>query len=180
LVSEKYDGVRAVWDGRVLRFRSGLAIAAPAGFVARLPGVPLDGELWLGRSRVEALSAPVRRQRPDAQAWRELRCMVFELPGEGGDFGSRARRIAALVRHQGFAQLQAVEQLSLASPRTAQCRQDEVVAAGGAGLMLHRAMRATKPGAVRRCSSSSRCTMPRRGRPALGPGRVAAQAGSGR
>ena len=139
LVSEKYDGVRAVWDGRVLRFRSGLAIAAPADFVARLPGVPLDGELWLGRSRVEALSAPVRRQRPDAQAWRELRCMVFELPGEGGDVGSRARRIAALVRHQGFAQLQAVEQLSLDSPRTAQCRQDEVVAAGGAGLMLHRA-----------------------------------------
>jgi DNA ligase-1 len=139
LVSEKYDGVRAVWDGRVLRFRSGLAIAAPADFVARLPGVPLDGELWLGRGRFEALSGLVRRQRPDAQAWRELRYMGFELPGEGGDFASRARRIAALVRHQGFAQLQAVEQLSLDSPRTLQRRLDEVVAAGGEGLMLHRA-----------------------------------------
>jgi len=139
LVSEKYHGVRAVWDGRVLRFRSGRAIAAPADFVARLPGVPLDGELWLGRGRFEALSGLVRRQRPDAQAWRELRYMGFELPGEGGDFASRARRIAALVRHQGFAQLQAVEQLSLDSPRTLQRRLDEVVAAGGEGLMLHRA-----------------------------------------
>ena len=29
LVSEKLDGVRAVWDGRVLRFRSGRVLAAP-------------------------------------------------------------------------------------------------------------------------------------------------------
>ena len=27
LVSEKYDGVRAVWDGRTLRFRSGRPVA---------------------------------------------------------------------------------------------------------------------------------------------------------
>jgi DNA ligase 1 len=139
LVSEKYDGVRAVWDGRALRFRSGLAIAAPADFVARLPAVPLDGELWLGRGRFEALSGLVRRQLPDAQGWRQLRYMVFELPGEGGDFASRATRIAALVQHHGFAQLQAVEQVRLESPQALQRRLDEVVAGGGEGLMLHRA-----------------------------------------
>jgi DNA ligase 1 len=32
LVSEKLDGVRAVWDGQSLRFRSGRAIAAPGPF----------------------------------------------------------------------------------------------------------------------------------------------------
>ena len=62
LVSEKLDGVRALWDGRVLRFRSGGLIAAPAWFTARLPAEPLDGELWLGRGRFEALSGGVRRQ----------------------------------------------------------------------------------------------------------------------
>ena len=31
-VSEKLDGVRAIWDGKVLRFRSGLLINAPFGF----------------------------------------------------------------------------------------------------------------------------------------------------
>ena len=30
LVSEKYDGVRAVWNGRVLRFRAGLVHRAAA------------------------------------------------------------------------------------------------------------------------------------------------------
>ena len=38
LVSEKFDGVRAVWDGRTLRFRSGLPVNAPDWFLARLPG----------------------------------------------------------------------------------------------------------------------------------------------
>ena len=97
LVSEKYDGVRAVWDGRTLRFRSGLPIAAPAEFVARLPAVPLDGELWLDRGRFEALSGLVRRQRSDAAAWRQLRYMVFELPGASGSFAARAQRIATLA-----------------------------------------------------------------------------------
>ena len=68
LVSEKYDGVRAVWDGRALRTRHGQIIQAPAAFLARLPAqVPLDGELWLGRGhgRFDAVSALVRRRRPD-------------------------------------------------------------------------------------------------------------------
>ena len=139
LVSEKFDGVRALWDGRVLRFRSGLAVAAPEAFVERLPAVPLDGELWLGRGRFEALSGLVRRQSPDAAAWRELRYMVFELPGAAGSFAERAQRIASVVRQAGWLQLQAVEQAMLGSPQALQRRLDEVVGAGGEGLMLHRA-----------------------------------------
>ena len=38
LVSEKFDGVRAIWDGKVLRFRSGNIVNAPAWFIAKLPG----------------------------------------------------------------------------------------------------------------------------------------------
>jgi DNA ligase 1 len=44
-VSEKLDGVRAVWNGRELRFRSGRLIAAPAWFTERFPDQPLDREL---------------------------------------------------------------------------------------------------------------------------------------
>jgi len=139
LVSEKYDGVRALWNGRTLRFRSGLPIAAPAEFLDRLPTVPLDGELWLGRGRFEALSGLVRRQTPDAAAWGQLRYMVFDLPGASGSFASRAHRITALAQQSGWPQLQAVEQQVLDSPQALRRRLDEVVAAGGEGLMLHRA-----------------------------------------
>ena len=80
LVSEKLDGVRALWDGDRLRFRSGRPIAAPAWMLAGLPGVALDGELWLGRQRFDALSGIVRKQSPLDSEWRSVRYMVFDLP----------------------------------------------------------------------------------------------------
>lgn len=97
LVSEKYDGVRAWWDGHVLRFRSGLTVAAPASFLQALPAVPLDGELWLGRGRFDELSGIVRRIQPDEAVWRDVRYMVFELPGTEGRFDERARALRHLL-----------------------------------------------------------------------------------
>jgi len=73
LVSEKYDGVRAVWDGATMRFRSGLPIALPAWFAAELPRCPLDGELWLGRGRFEQTAGAVRRTAGAHEEWRGMR-----------------------------------------------------------------------------------------------------------
>lgn len=143
LVSEKLDGVRAVWDGRqTLRFRSGRIIVAPAEFLARLPRQPLDGELWLGRGRFEALAAAVRRQQPDAAQWREIRYGLFDLPQAPGPFSERAARLQALVGEgQGDtgATLFALPQWRIDSRAALRQRLDDVVRAGGEGLVLHRA-----------------------------------------
>jgi DNA ligase-1 len=139
LVSEKLDGVRALWDGRTMRFRSGALIAAPSGFLARLPAQPLDGELWLGRGRFDELSGGVRRAQPDDALWRDLRYQVFELPAAGGSFAQRADALQALCRQQGFAALRALPQQPVADRATLQRQLDAVVAAGGEGLVLHRA-----------------------------------------
>jgi len=139
LASEKLDGVRAFWDGQRLRFRSGLPVAAPAWFTERLPPVALDGELWMGRGRFEALSGAVRRSRPEDAEWRALRYMVFELPGGAGTFADRTRRLAAGVRGIGWPQLQAIEQEELPDRAALQRRLAEVLRQGGEGLMLHRA-----------------------------------------
>lgn len=139
LVSEKYDGVRALWDGTALRFRSGLPVAAPRWFVDRLPAEALDGELWLGRGRFEALAAAVRRRRPDDAEWRNVRYMVFDLPRGEGDFAARAARIAAIVHRSGWPQLVAVSQDRVEGRPALHRRLEEVVAGGGEGLVLHRA-----------------------------------------
>lgn len=138
-VSEKYDGVRALWDGHNLRFRSGLPVAAPAWFTARLPATPLDGELWLGRGRFEALVGVVRKAAPADDEWRALRYMVFDLPGASGPFAERAARIEALVHELAWPQLVAVPQLTLPDRAALARRFDAVVQGGGEGLMLHRA-----------------------------------------
>lgn len=139
LLSEKLDGVRAHWDGKALRFRSGQVISAPPWFTDRLPKQPLDGELWIGRGTFDRLSGLVRRDEPDEAAWREVRYMIFELPGAHGSFAERARRIREIVAAAGVPWLLAVEQFRLPDQRTLRKKLAEVVQAGGEGLMLHRA-----------------------------------------
>ena len=139
LVSEKYDGVRGLWDGRQMRFRSGRLLNAPAFFTARLPSIALDGELWLGRQRFDAVSALLRSTAPDERLWRELRYMVFELPGASGNFNDRARQIEVIARQADWPQLVAVQQEPVSDHLALQRRLAQTVAQGGEGLMLHRA-----------------------------------------
>ena len=146
LVSEKLDGVRAFWDGTRLRFRSGRPIAAPDWFTAALPRVALDGELWLGRGQFDHLSGTVRRSVPVDAEWRELRYMVFDLPGDSGTFSERAQRLAAIVQTVGQAWLQAVPQQAASSAAALQAQLSQVVAEGGEGLVLHRANALWAPG----------------------------------
>jgi len=138
LVSEKYDGVRALWDGRRLLHRSGRTVAAPGWFVERLPvAEALDGELWFGRGRFDALSAAVRREQPDDAEWGQVRYMVFELPGADGSFAERARSIERIATRTGWSQLQAAPQSGVADRAALQRRLAATVAEGGEGLMLH-------------------------------------------
>ena len=146
LISEKYDGVRAYWDGESLRFRSGLPVAAPAWFLARLPAQPLDGELWLARGRFEALVGAVRRQAPVDAEWRALRYMVFELPGAPGAFAERAERIRQLLPVTPDGPAIAAPQQRVADRAMLDQRLQAVLDAGGEGLMLHRADAPFVPG----------------------------------
>jgi DNA ligase-1 len=139
LVSEKFDGVRALWDGKVLRFRSGREVNAPRWFIEKLPAKTLDGELWLGRGRFEELSGFVRRTVPEDGEWRQIKYMVFELPDAPGTFADRAQRIQEIVVAANWPQLVAVIQFRIADRALLKRRLDEVVRGCGEGLMLHRA-----------------------------------------
>ncbi|MDR7267604.1 DNA ligase-1 [Pelomonas saccharophila] len=135
LVSEKFDGVRALWDGKTLKFRSGRSVAVPAWFLAELPSQPLDGELWMGRRSFDALSATVRRTQPVDAEWRLISYRVFELPAGEGDFERRAAKLATLAGGV----VMPVQQQRLNSNAELRALLKQVVDAGGEGLMLHRA-----------------------------------------
>jgi DNA ligase-1 len=139
LVSEKYDGVRAVWDGRLLRFRSGRTVSAPHWFIERLPARPLDGELWLARGQFDALSGIVRKSQPVDDEWRQLRYMVFELPAADGSFAQRHAQLQHIAQAANWQALRAVEQSHVADRQALLRMLDAVHGAGGEGLMLHRA-----------------------------------------
>jgi DNA ligase-1 len=137
-ISEKYDGIRAYWDGSKLVTRNGHVIQAPGWFTAGWPSTPLDGELWAGRNGFEAATSIVRDQQPNDAEWHRMRFMVFDLPRHPAVFNERLTVLMRLLSMQSIAWLQAVPQRRVQDEAELHGEFDKVVAAGGEGLMLHR------------------------------------------
>jgi DNA ligase-1 len=87
-LSEKLDGVRAYWDGKQFVSRLGNTFHAPDWFVAGLPALPLDGELWLGRKKFQRAVGIVKRQ-DRSDHWKEISFVVFDAPGLDKAFEAR-------------------------------------------------------------------------------------------
>jgi DNA ligase-1 len=136
-ISEKLDGVRAIWDGKALYFRSGRPVPAPDWFLRQLPAEPLDGELWLGRSTFDELSAIVRKPQPVDAEWRRVRYMIFDQPEGVGSFSDRLRHLQTLLAGHPVDNVALIEQFRLPDQKTLAAKLAEVVRGGGEGLMLH-------------------------------------------
>lgn len=139
LVSEKLDGVRAVWDGKSLKTRRGNTINAPDWFVKDFPKTPLDGELWLGRGKFDEVSAAVRKDNPIDAEWLGISYQIFELPNATGTFAARAERIVGIIKKANLPHLKAVQQFRAKNETELNKKLEQVAANGGEGLMLHRA-----------------------------------------
>ena len=136
-VSEKYDGVRAIWNGHELRFRSGRSVPAPAWFTANFPAQPLDGELWLERGGFDRLSAIVRKQQPVDVEWRLVSYRVFELPDAPGSFTERIAQMRQVIDAVQISWLKQVEQFRVPDRQELQRHLTAVLKNRGEGLMLH-------------------------------------------
>lgn len=137
-VSEKYDGIRAYWDGRQLLTRGGQVIHAPTWFTRGWPAHALDGELWGGPGRFEDTLSTARREQPQEQRWRALRYMVFDLPQQGQRFDQRLPILMRSVDALQQPWIKAVRQRRVASRAALRRLLVDVERAGGEGLMLHR------------------------------------------
>lgn len=95
VMSEKLDGVRALWNGKQLLTRNGRVIKAPACFTKHFPPFALDGELWIGRGEFEKALTLVQkdcthcpcsgdREALDSSqgdsSWGRARYYVFDVP----------------------------------------------------------------------------------------------------
>lgn len=144
-VSEKYDGVRAYWDGERFISRNGKIFAVPDWFSHDFPKQSLDGELWVARGKFENTVSIVNRAKPH-QGWRQIKYMVFDMPDEEGDFDSRLEKMRSLINSSESAFLFLVKQEKIADEATLQSRLEKITAAGGEGLMLRRAAALYKSG----------------------------------
>jgi DNA ligase-1 len=137
-VSEKFDGVRAYWDGEKLLTRGGERIMAPTWFTAGWPSASLDGELWVARGQFSAAVSIVRQQPASDEQWRTIKFMAFDLPNHGGTFNERniaLKQIVALINQPWLLQ---VSQNKVANKTGLHAELLRVTNNGGEGLVLHR------------------------------------------
>lgn len=134
-MSEKLDGVRAYWNGKLFLSRLGNPLHAPDWFCAGLPTEPLDGEFWIDRKKFQRTVSIVRRQ-DKSDLWKEVRFRVFDAPESGETFEQRLQTIQRVMKlnHPPYA---LAHEHSLCTDLD-QLRHElaRIEALGGEGLML--------------------------------------------
>ncbi|CAE7299237.1 ligA [Symbiodinium natans] len=147
-MSEKLDGVRAVWRNGQFSSRGDNSFACPDWFKKKMPaGCVLDGEIWGGRGQFQKTSGIVRSSTRGSE-WEFLTYMVFDCLQEGGasiehnPFEARmdaVRRICASAHGKDPGKdpvLKAVPMEKCAGRAQLDSALAEVEKRGGEGLML--------------------------------------------
>ncbi len=136
LLSEKYDGVRAYWNGQGLFTRTGRPIHAPSWFTKKLPKIALDGELWMAYGQFEYVSATIRRKKVNNKAWQTIKFMVFDLPNTKQNFAKRTKQLDKIISELKLKHVHYVKQRPIKNHSALINKLDEIIAKGGEGLML--------------------------------------------
>ena len=141
LMSEKFDGVRAIWDGGNLVSRKGTVFHAPVWFVEGLPSFALDGELWLGRQRFEDTLSVIRQEKPH-DGWGDIRYMIFDAPEVRGGFEQRIEFARRWFDEHPSPYVIVIEQEVCENEKHLLRRLKEIESLNGEGIILR------KPGSV--------------------------------
>jgi len=137
-LSEKLDGVRAYWDGKQFLSRLGNPFHAPDWFIAQLPDVALDGELWIDRKKFQRTVSIVRRQ-DKSDHWKEVSFVVFDAPGLDKTFEQRQQFIVDCVQPLKASHLRPHEQQRCQGIGHLRQELTRLEALGAEGLMMRRA-----------------------------------------
>ncbi len=92
VMSEKLDGIRAIWNGKQFLTRNGKKIYAPKWFIKDFPPFKLDGELWTKRTDFENIQNIVMDKTP-SKDWKQITYNIFEVPNQEGDFLKRLNKL---------------------------------------------------------------------------------------
>lgn len=135
VMSEKYDGVRAIWDGKRLKSRNDLAFNEPKFWSADFPPFWLDGELYTRANDFERISSIVAKS---DERWGEILYLVFDVPNAKGDLFERLAVLKEYLKeHQNLQKrIKIIEQIPIKSREHAFSFLDEISSRGGEGVVL--------------------------------------------
>lgn len=135
--SEKYDGIRAIWDGKNLKSRNDKTINAPKWWLKDFPSFAIDGELWSGRGEFEFISSVVSSF--DDKGWENIKFMVFDVPNAKGNLRERLEVLREFLKENPNNFIRVIEQIKINSNQDAFAFLDKVVSGGGEGIVVRNA-----------------------------------------
>lgn len=144
-LSEKLDGVRALWDGNQFVSRQGNPFHAPAWYRESLPTEPLDGELWLARKSFQRTVSIVRRH-DESEHWRGIRFVVFDAPSHPGPCEERWAYCRQRFERDPAPFVQVLPQYECRGTEHLHRHLAEIERLGGEGLMLRQPGSRYEPG----------------------------------
>ncbi|GEA50901.1 ATP-dependent DNA ligase [Vibrio inusitatus NBRC 102082] len=138
LVSEKFDGVRAIWDGTRLRTRGGITLTAPSSFTDQLPKFAVEGELWAGRGNYNQVQKTVLDAIPNDSDWGTITYLVFDELDSLATFEDRYAELLLWKTNAGASahQIQIIEQLPFQSNAQLKQQLQQVTELDGEGLVV--------------------------------------------
>lgn len=137
-VSEKLDGIRAIWDGSKLTTRNGVEIHAPDWFTQPLPEYPLEGELWAGRGNFHLVQQTVLDHSPKDEAWQQIDFMLFDMPQAAGDYKKRYFNIMYFTQVAQSDHIKYIEHVPVENETKLYGYLDQVDLNKGEGVMLRK------------------------------------------
>lgn len=116
-MSEKFDGQRALWDGSKFVTRGSMSSLprvypyVPDWFLALMPpGVPLDGEFYIGRDQFQEIGFLKSKLKPESERkrsdhtkaeldkkWQSIKYQVFDIPNFNKPFEERMAELKQLI-----------------------------------------------------------------------------------
>ncbi len=146
VVSEKFDGIRALWDGQNMFSKSGKIIAIPRCFSEKLAVLDLpkgdfvEGELWIDYGAFEAISSVIRRKNPTCADFSKVKYLIFNAHlGESSDFLANLTKIQSILDSQDLAQnrqIQVITQHKFTTQKELTDFFNAVIAKGGEGVIV--------------------------------------------
>ncbi len=134
LMSEKYDGVRAIWDGKSLKSRNAKIIKAPKWWLKDFPNFAIDGELWSVRGEFEFIGSVISSF--DDKGWENIKFMIFDVPNAKGNLRDRLEVLREFLSQNSNEFIRVIEQIKIDSNEDAFAFLDEVVSGGGEGIVV--------------------------------------------
>jgi len=108
-VSEKHDGIRAIWDGKDLLTRAKRKFSfVPEWFIKLLPEFPLEGEIIVPGKPFTYFSG-VTVVKTDDPRWNEVVFMIFDTPVSGITFNKRFDKIKEFVKKSNSKHISHIE-----------------------------------------------------------------------